>query len=192
MSVAYVNSRQSYCVYSDTEKDNILVDDQKDAVLSDFGLTRINDTIFKSINSTVQSGNPRWTAPELLLSSISDDLKASYAEPHILWGVPTPRCDIWSFGMTCLEIMTGKRPFSHLALDGGPIWEIYKGKRPARPDCLVGADSWHDKLWSLIQACWDAKPKNRPSATAVLAALAEILGSELSKYPGIDLEVSKM
>ena len=43
------NSRQSYCVYSDTEKDNILVDDQKDAVLSDFGLTRINNTIFKSI-----------------------------------------------------------------------------------------------------------------------------------------------
>lgn len=153
------------------------MNDERQAVLADFGLTKIDDTIFQTIDSTVQSGNPRWTAPELSLASLPDDLRDSFGVPGISWGVPTTKSDIWSFGMTCLEIMTEKLPFSHLGLDGGAIFEVYKGKRPARPaENPVGSDV----LWTLAERCWKSDPNERPSASDVLKHLQNLpSGAEL-------------
>lgn len=119
----------------------------------------------------MQSGNPRWTAPELSLASLPDDLRDSFGVPGISWGVPTTKSDIWSFGMTCLEIVTEKLPFSHLGLDGGAIYEVFKGKRPARPaDIVDGCDA----LCALAERCWMSNPEDRPTASNVLQYLQDL------------------
>lgn len=122
----------------------------------------------------MQSGNPRWTAPELSLSSLAEDLKESFGVPGINWGVPTTKSDIWSFGMTCLEIVTERLPFSHLGLDGGAIIEVYKGQRPAR---LLDVWDGRDALWALVERCWISNPKERPIASDVLKYLQDLSSS---------------
>lgn len=76
--------------------------------------------------------------------------------------------------MTCLEIVTEKLPFSHLGLDGGAIYEVFKGKRPARPaDIVDGCDA----LCALAERCWMSNPEDRPTASNVLQYLQDLPSS---------------
>ena len=69
---------------------NVLIDDSHNAVLCDFGLSRIRSDV---TSSTLAAGfvnvigSRNWMAPERLLGSALD----------------TP-CDIYSFGMTIYEV----------------------------------------------------------------------------------------
>ena len=73
-----------------TSQANILIGDAGQPLLCDFGLAVVvEDLINMPISSALQgSGNPRWMAPELL---IGED-------------IVTLETDIWSFGMTMLEV----------------------------------------------------------------------------------------
>ena len=69
---------------------NVLIDDAGNAVLCDFGLSRIkadmtSHTVRIDHSSVIVSRN--WTAPELLLG-----------------GQPKPPCDIYAMGMTLYKV----------------------------------------------------------------------------------------
>lgn len=147
------------------------MNDERQAVLADFGLTRIDHSFFGDINSTVQSGHARWTAPELSLWSLPQDLQSTCGVPFYNVLKPRKESDIWSFGMTCLEIMTEKPPFSHLCQEGAVIMALYKGERPALPvDTPVGSDA----LWTLAEQCWKPDPRSRPTASDILKHLQDL------------------
>ena len=100
-------------------------------------------------------GRSRWMAPEVLEPS-DDFLTQDMGET-----VYTPKTDIYAFGMTILEVITGDLPYSHQRHDTVVILEVIRGIRPNRPPAVS------DEVWDIMTACWETKPHKRPLATLV-------------------------
>ncbi|KAG0588653.1 hypothetical protein KC19_2G259600 [Ceratodon purpureus] len=64
--------------------------------------------------------------------------------------------DVYSYGMTCYEILTGKLPF-----DGQSRYDymdaVIGGKRPEVPEYV---EEWKHRL---LSDCWEHDPAKRPS-----------------------------
>ncbi|KAF9259168.1 kinase-like protein, partial [Marasmius fiardii PR-910] len=95
----------------------------------------------------------RWMAPELFDYSVADG-ERQYRPPR----------DIYAFGCTILEIMTGRPPFDHIQHDAAVIFQVVNDKvRPLRP-----TDGWcPDDVWDLVTLCWQQDPSQRPGATSI-------------------------
>lgn len=65
--------------------------------IADFGLSRYSDTM-TSMNSAV--GTPVYMAPQILCNQ-DEGCKYTY------------KCDIWSFGVLCYELVTGTVPWKN-------------------------------------------------------------------------------
>ena len=82
-------------IHRDIKCANILLNTEGEVKIADFGVSaQINDSLTKR-SSIV--GTPCWMAPEIIESN-SYDMK----------------CDIWSIGMTTMEMAYGKVPYSDL------------------------------------------------------------------------------
>lgn len=102
-------------------------------------------------------GRPRWMAPEIL--DPSDELPDDMDEEIVY----TAEGDVYSFGMTILEVMTGNVPFSHRRYDTVVMLDVIRGIRPNRPQNPPIPDS----VWNIIVSCWQTEPEKRPSASLV-------------------------
>jgi hypothetical protein len=72
-----------------------------------------------------------------------------------------------SYGpLTSPQIFTGAVPFSD-SLHVAAVLAITSGKRPQRPT----HPTLTDKLWKLVQDCWDQDPRLRPEGLKVLKVL---------------------
>ena len=108
--------------------------------LADFGTSKINRI---GINLKTIAGSRPWLAPEVS--------KSGY----------TIAVDVYSFAITCSEIMTGKLPYHDM--DQGKMEpnstfkkNVKEGLRPTLPkDCPI-------ILSSYLQKCWATKPEERP------------------------------
>jgi len=104
-------------------------------------------------------GKCRWMAPEVL--DPTDDIIENGESPYSF------ASDIYSLGMTILEITTGNLPFSNCRYDTVVIFDVITGIRPQRPDDPLLSES----VWNIIKACWEINPENRPLASFVEAWL---------------------
>lgn len=141
------------------------------------------------------AGATRWMARELLLptppplptSTYTDTLTADPAsyddspesehepEEHV---TVTRETDMWSWGMTVLEAMTAQPPYAHRRRDTQVMLDIIGGVLPARPrEGLLGRRSEGldegvgDALWALMEKCWRADPRERPTCSEVVAEM---------------------
>lgn len=80
-------------VHRDVKPHNILVDDELNVLLTDFGLARV-DSLAGLTAHTMSLGTPEYMAPELFGSHYVDS-----------------RADIYAVGVTLFEMLTGKLPF---------------------------------------------------------------------------------
>jgi len=115
-------------------------------------------------------GRSRWMAPEVL--EPSDDFSIQDAGETVY----TPNTDVYAFGMTILEVITGRSPYSHQRHDTVVILEVIRGIRPNRPQDPAISDN----VWNIISACWETKPHKRPPAALVaswlnVACIAEMI-----------------
>lgn len=101
----------------------------------------------------------RWMAPEVIQ-------QRNNASMH---------SDVWSFGMLCLEILTGNIPYSHIRRDVAVLTEIENSRTPPRPEAEVSREV-SDGMWSLLQRCWGKDPKARPSMSYVRGQLLNLRG----------------
>ncbi|KAJ7831407.1 kinase-like domain-containing protein [Mycena olivaceomarginata] len=131
---------------------NILVSDDLNACLADFGLTSIIAASTTDTSSTNHAGSTRWLAPELLQPSGFGCDRFSR----------TPASDVYAFA--CLH--TGRRPFSDVALEGPVILKVIAGERPARPDT-----SMSDDLWALVTAAWVQNFRDRPDIETIIGSM---------------------
>jgi son of sevenless-like protein len=100
----------------------------------------------------------RWLAPEQITS-------ASVA-------APSEKADIWSFGLLCLEVFTGKDPY-HGHSDFVVPDLLYQGTPPEHPgSTAVGLSP---KMWDLMQSCWQISPAQRPSMSEIQSTILEML-----------------
>ncbi|KAI5118190.1 hypothetical protein M0805_005545 [Coniferiporia weirii] len=155
---------------------NILIDDMCDPYLSDFGLMRIvEDAKAKSMAPSSlpnTAGSYRWLPPELLgLVGLGESNPDNENYGNDL----TTKSDIFMYGMTVLELMTGEYPYSNLKYDNQVILCRDRGEKPKKPVgsewekvCRRGLD---ERLWGLLERCWAQNPADRPTITEVLESL---------------------
>lgn len=99
----------------------------------------------------------RWMAPEVCDPARRGAVRFSTSS------------DIYSFGMVCYEVLTGKIPFYHYT-DVGPMEfsHIMSGERPELPHDL------DERVALLIRGCWDMDPSSRPTALEIVNRLEKI------------------
>ncbi|TDL18692.1 kinase-like protein [Rickenella mellea] len=166
-ALSYLHEHDPPVVHQDVRCINILVNDKQEAVLGDFGLSRIDNNFFTSMASTMQHGCTRWQAPELLFPPSGEIPSTSWAT------------DMWSFGMVVLELFTECLPFAKTAVDSAVIIDIYHGRKPDRPiDSEVKAPGLSDRVWACVEKCWSKSPSDRPRASVLVSQLAEELVAE--------------
>ncbi|AVL95162.1 putative serine/threonine protein kinase receptor [Moumouvirus australiensis] len=146
--INYLHTSQPIIVHRDIKPMNILVDENYNARVADFGFARI-----KADNTTMtRCGTPCWTAPEIIRGEKYDE-----------------KADVFSFGIVMWEVLTGKEPFAghnfmKVSLD------ILEGARPQIPsDCPVD-------FKKLIKKCWHSSASKRPSMEEVIHELQIISG----------------
>jgi len=79
--------------------------------------------------------------------------------------------DIYALGMTTLEIVSGKVPYSEYKNDVAIIRALDRKRPPMRPKELPCPNERADAIWTLLLQCWDHDPVSRPDALSVLISL---------------------
>uniref|UniRef100_A0A8C4S6L9 non-specific protein-tyrosine kinase n=1 Tax=Erpetoichthys calabaricus TaxID=27687 RepID=A0A8C4S6L9_ERPCA len=133
--MCYLESRNY--IHRDLAARNILVNEYGTCKVADFGLARLIDEVY--ISNAVKIPY-KWTAPEA-----------------ITHGRYSVKSDVWSFGILLFEIISyGQIPYS------GKIYICFlvvvkTGYRMPPPE------NCPDIIYKLMLACWNDRPKERPS-----------------------------
>ncbi|KAG7091225.1 hypothetical protein E1B28_010276 [Marasmius oreades] len=136
--LSYLHSQK--IAHGDLRGSNILINDEWQACLTDFGLTVFDDATALTFTSR-REGSVRWMAPEL------HDPESFGLDRFRL----TPETDIYAFGCVCLELYTGRPPFVDILRDPAVIFKVIQGGRPSRP---MGEGGMSDQLWKVVEMCW--------------------------------------
>ncbi|KAJ7781785.1 kinase-like domain-containing protein [Mycena maculata] len=139
-------------VHGDLRGANILINDDWSACLADFGLSGFSNAS-SSMRTSTRAGSLRWMAPELI-----DPDRFGYKFAR------TPASDVYAFGCVCVELYTGRPPFSELS-EATALLRIVKGERAGRPS---GPPAMSDVLWERVTKYWAENPATRPSTEVVV------------------------
>ncbi|KAK1227557.1 hypothetical protein PQX77_009467 [Marasmius sp. AFHP31] len=147
--LAYLHGEE--VVHGDLKGLNILITPEGRACIADFGLSRIADTLVPklSTSSTRATGTARWLAREILSDNSG----------------PTKESDVYAFACVCYEIYTTLLPFHELPNDAAVMLRVLSGECPMRPTGNLELD---DRMWNIMEACWNPNPASRPKVTEVL------------------------
>ena len=160
-----------------------MVTDEHRACLADFGLSTASDSQvlnILSLSTKQPGGTLRWTSPELLEgvqpvnTSSSDIYSFACVSYEVLCIRAGPLLTSHSINV---QIFSGLIPFQKMH-DHAVSLQVIRGQRPSRPSICepweiasedLGLD---DEIWALIEDCWSAEPKKRPTAKEVGAFLS--------------------
>ncbi|QRW16281.1 Tyrosine kinase domain-containing protein [Rhizoctonia solani] len=176
--VAHLHDRNM--VHGDLKAPNILVSEDQNIKLADFDHAILPDcTLAFSETTNLGGGTLRWMAPELV---IPDDEAPCQRNK---------KTDVYSLGMTCLEIITAEIPY--IECSQGAIYKVKDRKRhPNRPQELLGSDR-SDAMWSLLVQCWDHDPSARPTAREVLEKVRSATASiKMDAYSGFVIDILQL
>lgn len=145
-----------------------MIDNAGTPLIMDQGLNLfVSHAEFTIANSC---GPCRWIAPEILEPADDDiaPVESFFEDPEYRdyeRSLFTAMSDVYSLGMTILEVMTGEPPYSHLRYDTVVITNVGRGDLPRRPT------DFPDDIWSLLESCWNRIPQMRPHAEMVTSWL---------------------
>ncbi|KAG6331709.1 hypothetical protein ID866_7382 [Astraeus odoratus] len=153
------NHKYGKVVHGDLKGVNVLISDQGEALLTDFGLSFLTNSSFTISISPQRGGTLHWCAPE----TFDDDFN------------PSAKADIWAFGMTALELFTRRDPFHNDRSTNAIIRKILMGTLPGRPDNGRTLSRMTDQWWNMIRECWKSDPKDRPTTSVLVQRIQHIV-----------------
>ncbi|KAL6649257.1 hypothetical protein ACP70R_013481 [Stipagrostis hirtigluma subsp. patula] len=136
-------------VHRDLKSPNLLVDNNWNVKVCDFGLSRLKHSTFLSSKST--AGTPEWMAPEVLRNEQSNE-----------------KCDVYSFGVILWELATLRMPWggmNPMQVVGAVGFQDRRLDIPKEVDPLVAR---------IIYECWQKDPNLRPSFAQLTSALKTV------------------
>lgn len=150
--LCYLHALDPPIVHGDLKGCNILVDKRGNTCLTDFGISRSDDTR-QGLDSTNVGRREtlNWIAPELIFFGNSETMRT------------TLETDMYAFACVLYEIYTGGIPYSGENI----INCLRERKRPS----LHGLG---EPITRLIEGCWHHDPRLRPKAPVVIEALKKM------------------
>ncbi|KAK4514281.1 uncharacterized protein ATC70_001872 [Mucor velutinosus] len=133
--LSYLHENQ--VVHCDLKAANILTTKTGEVKLTDFGVSL---NLKKTVDAADISGTPNWMAPEVI------ELKGA-----------TTKSDIWSLGCTCIELVSGKPPYSDL-LAMSAMFHIVEDEYPPFPENIS------QNMASFLLCCFQKDPNDRKSS----------------------------
>lgn len=149
--LAYLHALTPPIIHQDIKPANILLDDTLHYAITDFGISAQKGGVHGFYFDEDNSGTLAYMAPERFQEGAE----------------PIPQSDIWAFGATLCEILTGNVPFGE---EGGKTQIETDTPMPVIPN--VSSD-----IQRLIHACLSKEPGDRPSAEQIMKA------AEARQYP---------
>jgi serine/threonine protein kinase len=146
-------------IHRDIKPDNIRVNMRGEVKIMDFGIA-LDPGELNLTQPGILIGSPHYLAPEQILGDKLDQ-----------------RADIFAFGITFYEMLTGKRPFSEK--DGQTVYAVIKSGKyekitQVRPDVPA-------YIANVVEKCLRVKAADRYASTEVIAqSLQEFLMSHHS------------
>jgi serine/threonine protein kinase len=156
LGMEFIHSKN--LIHRDLKPTNILLDDDRNVKISDFGSSRIYE-----VDVTMTGvGTPLYMAPE------------------VLDGHYDGKVDVYSFGLILYEIVVGNGVFSSCKDERSKLKlyvDLQKGITPAIPESVLPFTR------DLIKKCWSMSPSERPSFSEIRRSLQEI---GFKVFPGVD------
>ena len=131
-------------IHRDIKAGNILLTDEGVAKLGDFGVSaQLTNSISKKVSKI---GTPYWMSPEVISQKSYDS-----------------KCDIWSLGITCIEMAEGEPPYSEVR-----TFLVMKKILNNPPKGLTNPNLWSNDFNDFVQKCLIVNPAQRPTAAQLL------------------------
>lgn len=156
-----------HIIHRDMKSSNILLDENFEARVSDFGMARLVNALDTHLTVSTLAGTPGYVPPEYYQSFRC-----------------TSKGDVYSYGVILLELLSGKRPIdsSEFGDDSNLVgWskKLYKEKRINEildPDLVMQTSTESELLQYLRIAfeCLDERPYRRPTMIQVMAMFKEL------------------
>uniref|UniRef100_A0A669B2T6 non-specific serine/threonine protein kinase n=1 Tax=Oreochromis niloticus TaxID=8128 RepID=A0A669B2T6_ORENI len=138
--LAYLHSQNM--IHRDIKAGNILLTEPGQVKLADFG----SASIACPANSFV--GTPYWMAPEVILAM--DE------------GQYDGKVDIWSMGITCIELAERKPPLFNMNAMSA-LYHIAQNDSPT-----LQSSEWTDYFRNFVDSCLQKLPQDRPNSEELL------------------------
>nr|XP_046150491.1 mitogen-activated protein kinase kinase kinase kinase 5-like [Oncorhynchus gorbuscha] len=139
-------------IHRDIKGANILLNDQGEVKLADFGISaQITATLARRMSFI---GTPYWMAPEVA----AVEIKGGYNE----------LCDVWSVGITAIELAELQPPL----FDVHPLRVLFlMSKSGYQPPKLKEKSKWSSIFYNFVKTMLIRNTKKRPSASKMLTHL---------------------
>jgi serine/threonine protein kinase len=136
-------------LHRDLKPGNVLLDEQGEPHVSDFGLAKLKEGEVELTQPGVVIGTPAYMAPE----------QASGRSDRI-----GPATDIWALGGILFELLTGRRAFE--SNQSNEVVALIRGSDPPRPRSLC--PRMDRALETIVLKCLEKDPDQRyPTASAL-------------------------
>ncbi|XP_057982971.1 serine/threonine-protein kinase PCRK1-like isoform X2 [Malania oleifera] len=175
--LAYLHEEMDFqIIFRDFKSSNILLDEEWNAKLSDFGLARLGPSDGLTHVSTAVVGTMGYASPE-----------------YVQTGRLTSKNDVWSYGVFLYELITGRRPLDKsrpkseqkllewikpYITDGAKFKGILDPR--LQGNCPLKSAQ---KLGSVANRCLNRHPKSRPKMSEVLEMVARVVNASTEGNP---------
>ncbi|XP_038151877.1 mitogen-activated protein kinase kinase kinase kinase 4 isoform X3 [Cyprinodon tularosa] len=137
-----------HVIHRDIKGQNVLLTENAEVKLVDFGVSAQLDKTIGRRNTFI--GTPYWMAPEVIACDENPDATYDY------------RSDLWSLGITALEMAEGAPPLC----DMHPMRALFL--IPRNPAPRLKSKKWSKRFLSFVDSCLVKNHMHRPTTDALL------------------------